>query len=214
MIHPPELKEYLSIPIGSLSLRVPVPPEQRESGDRISFWWGITSAAIALSRRLEEMGNLAERHAIELGCGVGLVGCTAALLGATVTFTDYVEDALAFSRETCRLNGVKSGAVRFERLDWEDPGRVGTYSLVLGSEIAYDYFTHGALIGLMDQIFAPEGIALLAERKRLAVSRLLGRLAHRGYGVSESVIPVAVSGFPEQEISIFEISRAGSQQSD
>jgi hypothetical protein len=112
------------------------------------------------------------------------------------------------------LNGVKSGAVRFERLDWEDPGRVGTYSLVLGSEIAYDYFTHSALIGLMDQIFAAKGIALLAERKRLAVSRLLGRLSHRGYRVSESVAPVTVAGFPEQEISIFEIYRAGPQQTD
>jgi 2-polyprenyl-3-methyl-5-hydroxy-6-metoxy-1,4-benzoquinol methylase len=206
--------KHQAIPIGNLRVQVPVPPEQQESGDRLSFWWAITSAAIALSRRLEEMGDLVGERAIELGCGVGLVGCTAALLGATVTFSDYVEDALAFSRETCRLNPVRLGAVRFERLDWEKPEGAGTFSLVLGSEIAYDYFTHAALIRLIDRILEPTGITLLAERKRLVVSRLLGRLTHRGYRVSESVTPVAVSGFPEQEISIFTIYRACPRETD
>ena len=156
---------------------------------------------------LKEMGDLSGQNAIELGCGIGLVGCTAALLGASVTFTDYVDDALSCARETCRLNGVERDTVHFERLEWEDPGNVSPYSLVLGSEIAYDYFTHSALIRLIDRILDPCGTALLAERKRLAVSRFLGRLTGKGYSVSETLRHIAVPGLPEQTISVFRVER-------
>ncbi|MEW6138683.1 MAG: methyltransferase domain-containing protein [Thermodesulfobacteriota bacterium] len=205
--------KQISVPIGSLNIRLPVPPEQTESGDRISFWWGITSAAVALSLYLERTGDLSGERVIELGCGLGLAGCTAALLGAEVTFTDYVEAALTFARETCQLNDVPPDNVRFKLLDWDEPAGVETFGLVLGSEIAYDYFTHGSLVRLIDEILALNGTALLAERKRLAVSRFLGRLISRGLVTSETVVPVAVPGFPEQTISIFRIERNDTRQS-
>lgn len=205
--------KWTSVPVGGLNIRLPVPPDQSESGDRISFWWGITSAAVALSGYLERSGDLSGERVIELGCGLGLAGCTAALLGAEVTFTDYVEAPLTFAGETCRLNGVPMQNARFKLLDWDEPAGVETFSLVLGSEIAYDYFTHGSLVRLMDKILGHKGTALLAERKRLAVSRFLGRLTSRGFVTSETVVPVAVPGFPEQTISVFRIERNDTGQS-
>ena len=82
--------DEISIPIGSLDVRMLAPRRREESDSRISFWWGITSAAIALARHMEARGSLRGQRVVELGCGLGLAGITAGLLGADVLFTDYV----------------------------------------------------------------------------------------------------------------------------
>jgi predicted nicotinamide N-methyase len=204
-MHDSTLQE-ISISIGRLRVFMAGPRDQSESGERISFWWGLTSAAVALSRHLEARGALRGERIVELGCGLGLAGITAGLLGAKVTFTDYVATALAHAEQNCRLNGVASAMADFVPLDWEDPGDIGKFSLALGSEILYDYFTHSALIDLLERILEPNGTILFADRKRLVVSRFLGRLAGKGFKCTEETIPVRIEGFPEQDITIFALN--------
>lgn len=199
--------QEISLPIGRLRVSIAGPRDQAESGDRISFWWGLTSAAIALSRYLEAGGTLRGERIVELGCGLGLAGITAGLLGAKVTFTDYVVTALAHAELNCRLNGVRSAMTDFVTLDWEDPGDIGRFDLVLGSEVLYDYFTHSALIDLLGRILEPNGTILFADRKRLVVSRFLGRLTGKGFKCTEETMPVRIEGFPEQDVTIFALNR-------
>lgn len=233
-----------TIPIGKLNVQLLAPRERVESGDRISFWWGVTSSAVALSRHLATSGELQDQRVVELGCGVGLAGITAGLLGSSVTFTDYMPEALEFARNNCLLNGVDMNRTHFVQLDWEHPssaihkfpypyplpeaerasgpgalknskptanqhaGVLTDFTLVIGSEIAYDYFTHSALIKLMEALTAPGGRIVLAERKRLAVSRFVGRLIDRGFSSSETTSLIADPGLPSQEITIFTIERS------
>lgn len=201
--------EVLTIPVGRLNLRILAPEVEEDSAERISYWWGITSASVALSRHLYESGNLRGERIVELGCGLGLAGITAALMGASVTFTDYVPEALEFAKENCQRNGLDLSGVQFGLLDWDQPGNTGSFSMVLGSEIAYDYFTHGTLVRLLNGIIEPSGIVLLAERKRLAVTRFLGRLTDRGFRATETQTQVILDGFPHQTISIFKLARYG-----
>lgn len=201
------IDQEITLPIGSLNVRIAGPRDQAESGERISFWWGLTSAAVALSRHIEARGSLRGKRIVELGCGLGLAGVTAALLGATVTFTDYVSTALGHAERNCRLNGVDPTSVRFVTLDWEHQGDVDRFDVVLGSEILYDYFTHSALIKVLDRVLEPDGTILLADRKRLVVSRFLGRLAGKGFGCTEETVPVRIEGLPEQDVTIFTLSR-------
>ncbi|MFC1835845.1 methyltransferase [Thermodesulfobacteriota bacterium] len=183
------------------------PAVQEESGERISFWWSVTSSAIALAHELVAMGDLSGQRVVELGCGLGLAGVTAGKLGARVLFTDYVPEALELAERNCGLNGLATDKVEFKRLDWEEPGELGSFDLVLGSEILYDYFFHGSLIKLLGRIVEPEGVLMLADRTRLVVSRFIGRLRGSGFECSETVRRVRVEGFPEQEISVFCLSR-------
>ncbi len=199
--------DEISIPIGSLNVRMLAPRGQEDPGSRISFWWGITSSAIALARHIEAGGSLRGHRVIELGCGLGLAGITAGLLGADVLFTDYVPEALAFAHKNAQMNGLTDQAVKSALLDWEDPGEIEPQSLVLGSEILYDYFFHGSLIKLLKIILQPGGKIILADRKRLVVTRFLGRLVDQGFRCEETRSQVAVAGFPEQEISIFTLDR-------
>ncbi|MGO9572170.1 MAG: class I SAM-dependent methyltransferase [Desulfomonilaceae bacterium] len=199
--------DEISIPIGSLDIRMLAPRRLEESDSRISFWWGITSAAIALARHVEGSGSLLGRRIVELGCGLGLAGITAGLCGAEVLFTDYVPEALEFARKNAQLNGLTDQTIESALLDWEEPGEIEPFSIVLGSEILYDYFFHGSLIRLLQTILEPSGTIILADRKRLVVTRFLGRLTDAGFRCVETRSQVAFAGFPEQEISIFTLDK-------
>jgi predicted nicotinamide N-methyase len=197
----------ISIPIGSLAVRMLAPRRREESDSRISFWWGITSAAVALARHMEARESLRGQRVVELGCGLGLAGTTAGLLGADVLFTDYVPEALEFARKNAQLNGLTDQTIKSALLDWENPGKMEPFNIVLGSEILYDYFFHSSLIKLLQTILEPGGTVILADRKRLVVTRFLGRLADLGFRCVETRSQVVLAGFPEQEISIFTLDR-------
>lgn len=204
---PKFVPETISIPIGKRRIHMIVPPEQEEQGSRLSCWWGITAASVALSGHIAALDSLATIKAIELGCGLGLAGITAGLSGARILFTDHVSEALDFASENCRLNRLGENQTDFRILDWEAPGGIGQFDLILGSEIVYDYFFHGSLIQLIDRILAPNGVLILADRKRLVVSRFVGRLLNKGFDCTETRTVVRLSRFPVREISIFEIKR-------
>jgi protein N-lysine methyltransferase METTL21A len=195
------------IPVGELSVRMSAPLAAEEIPERLSFWWGITSAAVALARGLESAGGLSGESVMELGCGTGLAGVTAGLLGAHVTFTDYVEDALTFARTNSLLNGLNESATRYCVLDWENPKDHGVFDLVLGAEVVYDYFFHGCLLLLLERLVSPNGRVMLADRKRLCVSRFIGRMISRGFICEQASSHVALDGFPHQEITIFTLRR-------
>jgi predicted nicotinamide N-methyase len=199
--------EGIVIPVGPLSVRMSAPVAAEEIPGRLTFWWGITSAAVALARYLESSGELSGESALELGCGTGLAGVTAGLLGAHVTFTDYVEDALGFARTNSRLNGLSDAVTGYRLLDWENPANCGTFSLVLGAEVVYDYFFHGCLQALLERVLSPNGRVMLADRKRLCVSRFIGRMLGRGFICEQTDSRVSLPGFPDQEITIFTLRR-------
>ena len=201
--------EEITVPVGEMRIRMIAPQDEEDSSSRITFWWGITSAAVALARHIEcHSEGFSGKRVIELGCGLGLAGITAGLVGANVLFTDYVPRALEFVDRNARLNGLGNGAFRTALLDWENPDIFQKFDVVFGSEIVYDYFFHGSLIRLLRQILKPDGTLLIADRKRLCVSRFMGRMIAAGFSCREVIDRVVLSGFPDQEISIFRLRMA------
>ena len=55
---------------------------------------------------------------IELGCGVGLLGCVISHLCDQITLTDYHESVLKAAQHTLEVNSVSNGTVSV--LDWSD----------------------------------------------------------------------------------------------
>ncbi|MEJ2717547.1 MAG: hypothetical protein P8182_10470 [Deltaproteobacteria bacterium] len=128
------------------------------------------------------------------------------MLGARVCLTDSVPEAIEFVRQNIRLNGLDEERACCQLLDWESPEDLHPFSLILGSEILYDYFFHGSLIRIFRRLLAPGGTILLADRPRLAVSRFIGRMRDAGYRCKEIQTRVNLHPFPPQEISIFSLA--------
>ncbi len=113
------------------------PDHEDVRDERIPYWAELWPAAIALSRYLlETYPSLEGKNVLELGCGLGLPGIVAGLLGAEVTLTDYLPEPLDFARRNWEQN--LSRPARFELLDWRNPQPALAADLVLASDIAYE----------------------------------------------------------------------------
>ena len=155
--------------------------EQSDGRDRVTrfpYWAEIWPAALALSRWFVDTAQPPER-ALELGCGLGLVGVTLARLGWTVEATDYVEDALVFTAHNAARNGV-GGRHIVSYLDWSHP--VGTPGGVLvGSDVAYEKSLHPYLLRTVRVLLAPGGRLILSDPGRPAARPFLEAMSRAGY---------------------------------
>jgi 2-polyprenyl-3-methyl-5-hydroxy-6-metoxy-1,4-benzoquinol methylase len=198
----------VTIPIGQFDIRLTIPEVKEElCDDRISFWWGLTTSSVALSTYLSKITNLGGKSVIELGCGLGLPGICAGLMSCPVTFSDSVQECLDVVRKNAILNGLQMSNCNFIQIDWETGYFGEIFDIIIGSEILYDYFSHGELLTLLCRMLSPGGMIVLAERKRLVVERFMGRLIDKGFQATESKIDLDFPELPRQEISIFKLSR-------
>eukprot|EP00310_Coccolithus_braarudii_P017920 CAMPEP_0183332638 /NCGR_PEP_ID=MMETSP0164_2-20130417/1751_1 /TAXON_ID=221442 /ORGANISM="Coccolithus pelagicus ssp braarudi, Strain PLY182g" /LENGTH=270 /DNA_ID=CAMNT_0025501395 /DNA_START=50 /DNA_END=862 /DNA_ORIENTATION=+ len=147
---------------------------------------------------------------IELGCGVGAVGITAALAGAkSVLLTDFQPKSLELAKAAAAANGV-GNIVRTQLLDWRAPSlrqtceelseRLGPFDLLLGSDILYDKELTSCLMEAIDALLnhkrersRPESRAVLIDPPMRPCRALLPELcAARGlYWGGEAPVPEA-----------------------
>jgi 2-polyprenyl-3-methyl-5-hydroxy-6-metoxy-1,4-benzoquinol methylase len=144
---------------------------------------------------------------MELGCGLGTAGTCAALAGAEVLFTDGSEESVDRATANAGLNGVPGHRICGRTVDWESPGDLPKFDMIIGAEILYEYYFHSDLLGILDRFLVPDGTVILADRKRLCVDRFLGRLTALGFSCLESRTRVNVQGLPVQDVSLFTLRR-------
>lgn len=195
-----------TISFSDFVINLHVPEDQtEETGEHISFWFGLTSSALALSRYMVAVNKFQGQSVLELGCGLGLSGIVAAKLGATVAFSDYKREALNFAQINAQMNGVKNAS--FLELDWENPSPPMQFDCILGSEIVYDSFFHSSLMTILDSWIVPHGKILIADRPRRVVDVFLGRMREQGYSCIESRQLIRDEGFYQQETAIYRLDR-------
>jgi 2-polyprenyl-3-methyl-5-hydroxy-6-metoxy-1,4-benzoquinol methylase len=127
------------------------------------YWAHLWPGARALARLLATEVDCAGRRVVDLGCGLGLPGLTAALRGANVTLLDTVHDALRFAQASARLNGCRSTVVR---TDMNRAGLRGQFDYCLAADATYDPGLQIALASFLAAHLAPDGHAWCAESVR------------------------------------------------
>ena len=132
--------------------------------ERFPYWSEVWPSSVGLARFLARGNSLVGLGCVELGCGTGLAGVAAALKGARVTFTDYENTALAFSRANHELNLGVPGLTRL--FDWRCPPRKMTASLVLAADVLYESRFLVPFVNTLRSILLPGGVALVAEPGR------------------------------------------------
>jgi predicted nicotinamide N-methyase len=151
------------------------------------YWAVLWRSGTALARELEgaDVGErssarahraLADRHVVELGCGLAVPSIAAARAGASVLATDACPEALALADRNARANGVR---LETAAVDWQAPDRLaerGPFDLVLAADVLYERGSVAPLLGLLPRL-APE--AWLADPGRPAAGAFLEQASRR-----------------------------------
>ena len=127
------------------------------------YWAHLWPGARALARLLATHVDCAERRVVEIGCGLGLAGLTAALRGASVTAVDTAHAALRFVQASAQLNGCRVTALR---TDLCRAGLQGHFDYCLAADATYDPVLQTALANFLAAHLASDGRAWCAESVR------------------------------------------------
>lgn len=139
--------------------------------ERLPYWADIWPSSRVLADVLvRHHGD--GRHALELGCGCGLVACALAAAGYEVTATDYYQDALDVTRANVARNTGRGVATRV--VDWRAlPDDLGRFDLVVAADVLYER-PYGALVAhAVACTLAPAGAAIVADPGRVALDDFL-----------------------------------------
>jgi predicted nicotinamide N-methyase len=174
--------------------------------ERIPYWADLWHAAIALGRYLDQEDLVRPgQPVLEIGCGLGLPGIVAGLLGGEVTLTDYLPEALTLARHNWRLNLDRP--VQTAVLDWRSPGDLPPASLVLASDVAYEARAFPALLPAFLRLTEPGGTIVLTEPNRAIARPFLDQLAaHPGFHARRTVIDVCWNDF-WKKVNVLELKR-------
>ncbi len=148
--------------------------------DRLPFWAELWPAGVALAQAIGTR-PLAGRQVLDLGCGLGLVGVTAALAGARVLAVDRSPEAATFAAVNAARNGVtlQTAVCAFdqpERLLREAP-----WDLVLAADVLYEPRNLPVLLWLLPRLVDATGEVWLADPGRPMLARFLSGIDATGW---------------------------------
>jgi predicted nicotinamide N-methyase len=177
--------------------------------ERLPYWADLWPSAIALSEFLALRWPPVPpgARALELGCGMGLVSTTLALVGYEVTATDYYDDALDFTR----FNALRNAGARIEtrNVDWRAfPADLGRFDLVVASDVLYERPDAALVAHALNMTLAPQGKAIVADPGRIAVAAFLDECRARALRVDEPERVPYEAGPVRQTIALYEITRS------
>jgi len=158
--------------------------------DHFPYGWMLWPSAIGLSTYILDNANrFADKRVLELGCGVGLAGVVAAIAGATVIQTDYLDGALELSSRNANINGVTTTTCLG---DWRDfpVNLVESTDIVIGTDILYERSMHPYLKNLLP-MFTKRGVpVLIADPIRPQALDALGLWEHDLFHIEHHFVDV------------------------
>lgn len=147
--------------------------------DLCPYFGILWPAARALSNYLGEHPEFTKgKTAIELGCGLGLPSLVAAHLGADVLATDFHPDVEEYFMRNTRHSDL---SVKYQRLNWREDNALGTYDLVLGSDILYESKHAREVAEGLIKYTRPGSCILLADPGRAYLQKFLDAMNELGF---------------------------------
>jgi 2-polyprenyl-3-methyl-5-hydroxy-6-metoxy-1,4-benzoquinol methylase len=101
---------------------------------------------------------------LELGCGLGAVSVVLGSLGYRVFASDYDGDALAFTMENARINGVTT--IEPLLIDWREAYPGLRVDRIVAAEVLYECRNAEPVAQFVSRHLSPTGFALICDRNR------------------------------------------------
>ncbi len=171
--------------------------------ERLPYWADLWPASRQLAAELlNEKGS--GRTLLELGCGLGLASIAGIEAGFAVTASDYYEDALHVTRANAFRNTGKEPEVRM--VNWRAwPTDIGKFDVVVAADVIYEKEYASLVARCMSYALADNGVAIVADPGRLALSEFLNVLPQFGLAVSSQRVESLIDGATTREIQIIRI---------
>ena len=150
--------------------------EAFEREELLPYWAELWPSSLALARAVGAR-SLRGARTLELGCGLGLVSIAAAQAGGRVLATDWSEEAVVFTEDNARRNGVD---VKTARVDWAEPDAIvakAPWQLVLGSDVLYERRNVDQMLDLLPKLVDRTGEIWIADPGRQTSMEFLDRAA-------------------------------------
>jgi predicted nicotinamide N-methyase len=156
---------------------------------RMPYWAAVWESATALAEHLVDRDAdqpLADKDVLDLGCGMGLVGAAAAMLGARVTLADIDTAGLLFAR----LNTLAwATRARVVRCDWHVSDLGAPFDLIAAADVVYDTEQWRPIEAFARRHLGETGVLLLSEPSRPAADGFAAWLETMGWRVASSARP-------------------------
>lgn len=173
--------------------------------ERIPYWAELWPSALALSQYLCEMSfDWKGKKVLEIGAGLALPSILAAKLGASITVSDYLQEAILFAQKNLALNQIFDA--KFLQLDWREPKIELAADVLIAADVAYETRMFEPLLLAFKQLCKPNGLILLAEPNRTLASEFLNDIENQGFIVSKKQVSQELYNI-DYKINIFEIRR-------
>ncbi|MCP4683087.1 MAG: methyltransferase domain-containing protein [Desulfobacterales bacterium] len=131
------------------------------------LWSKIWEASMILADHLAGIAVAPEKHYLEIGSGLGLVGIVASSFGHQVTMTEYNADAINFARANAQLNlAPEDSNLNIMKVDWNRPQLDGLFDCIIGSEVIYNEKDYQSILKLFKTCLKPGGEIILVEGVR------------------------------------------------
>lgn len=173
--------------------------------ERIPYWAELWPAAIGLSEHLVKSDFIKPGMSVlEMGCGLGLPGIIAAKLGAKVTFTDYLEEALVFAKCNSELNNLNE--IRFDIMDWRKPSPTLAADIILASDVTYEKRFFEYLPNAFRTLCKPGGIIIISDPSREVAKIFFDSIEKEGFTKEQFIYHVQPSmGGVNIPVNVFQL---------
>jgi len=174
--------------------------------ERLPYWADLWHASIALAQYLVAENAIQPNVVVtEIGCGLGLPGIVAAKLGANVTMTDYLPEALAFLADNWKQN--LNSSLKTALLDWRNPDPKFKADLLLASDVVYEERAFDDLIPALKILSKPKGRIILTEPSRAMALPFLDRLDNDSdFQLIRTSINIKWDGF-YKKVNVLDVQR-------
>ena len=137
--------------------------EYSGSTDGDPYWGALWEAAPKTAGAILRRTWSQNLKTLELGCGIGVTGIAAFIMGHDVTFSDRSAAAVNLSMANARLNGfAHAGGLVF---DWKHPP-AAQFELIVASDILYDSGNHEPLLMTLQTMLSATGVAWIGDPGR------------------------------------------------
>jgi predicted nicotinamide N-methyase len=171
----------------------------------LPYWAELWDSATAMGHFLAEGAGRElvrpDMAVLDLGCGMGFPGSTAAALGARVLLADIEPAALLFAA----LNSLRwRERVRIRRINWRRDQLDERFELILGADILYERAQWEHLEPFWRHHLADGGLVLLGEPGRQTGDAFPDWIEKQGWTLVVREQPVSTRQRP---VRIFELRR-------